>query len=58
MEDLIRNLYLDEFIDFFFKNILDKLYIIEDNTGDITHEQLVVRVIVGDPMLARDSNRV
>lgn len=56
MEDLIRNLYFDEFIDFFF-NILDKLYIIEDNTSDITHEQLVVRVIVGDPVLARDSNR-
>lgn len=56
MEDLIRNFYLDEFIDFFF-NILDKLYIIEENTGDITYEQLVVRVIAGDPMLARDSNR-
>lgn len=56
VEDLIRNFYLDEFIDFFF-NILDKLYIIEENTGDITYEQLVVRVIARDPMLARDSNR-
>ena len=41
----------------FFLNILDKLYIIEKNTGDITYEQLVVRVIARDPMLARDSNR-
>lgn len=56
IEDLIRNHYLDKFIDGSFP-IIDQQYMMEDNFGEIAHKHHVVQVITGGTTLVSDSNR-
>ncbi|XP_015382829.1 uncharacterized protein LOC107175678 [Citrus sinensis] len=56
VEDLVRNRYLDEFIDEIFPMVASTCEG-EQSNRNLSHEQLIVRVIPGGPTLAGDSNR-
>ena len=56
VEDLVRNRYLDEFIDGTFP-IVASTCEGEQSDRNLSHAQPIVRVIAGGPTLAEDSNR-
>ncbi|XP_024039560.1 uncharacterized protein LOC112098160 [Citrus clementina] len=56
VEDLVRNRYLDEFIDGTFPMVASTCEG-EQSGRNLRHEQPTVRVIAGGPTLAGDSNR-
>ena len=57
VEDLVRNRYLDEYVDEAFP-IIESQYTLGDEVERcLKHEQPTIRVIVGGPTLTGDSNR-
>ena len=57
VEDLVRNLYLDEYVEGVFP-VMDSQYTLEVGVGrDLECEQPTTRVIVGGPTLVCDLNR-
>lgn len=56
IEDLVRNRYLDDFIEGP-NPVIDPRHEPEKGAENVRHEQPVVRVIAGGPTLAGDSNR-
>lgn len=56
IEDLVRNRYLDDFIEGPYPEA-DSRHELEKNTEDVRREQPIIRVIAGGPTLAGDSNR-
>ncbi|XP_015384632.1 uncharacterized protein LOC107176502 [Citrus sinensis] len=56
VKDLVRNRYLDEFIDETFSMVVSTCEG-EQGNKNLSHEQPIIRVIAGGPTLAGDSNR-